>query len=116
MIRSEGQDGNLVLGPPKASHYLFLLRRATGIAVRLSLRSLDFLVQRPIVETRPEEFCRRWQHDSEIMHGANLYLTGANRIVQRVSSGLFILPQKVSMRALAILHQMATTGPAYPLC
>jgi hypothetical protein len=49
------------------------------------------------------------------MHCANLYPTGANPIVQCVSSGLFILPQKVSMRALAIMHQMATTGPAHPL-
>src|SRR5580704_8818938 len=32
------------------------------------------------------------------MYGANLYLTGANTIVQRVSSGLFILPQKLQVK------------------
>jgi hypothetical protein len=66
---------------------------------QLSPRRLNFLVQRPILEIRLEEFCRGRQLYPEIIHYANLHLTAAKPIVQGVSSGLFILPKEVQVKS-----------------
>ena len=68
------------------------------VSAGLSFRCLNFHVQRPILEIRLEEFCRRRYLNAEIVRCANLHLAGAKTIIPRVSSGLFSLPQKMQVK------------------